>query len=130
MEHGGVWVLYNCPEGCEQDVTTLQDLANDAIDRGRPVAMAPFPSMDAKFAVVAWQYLLKQDGLDRGALNEFVSRHACRYNPEGGPYCSGVRGEVKDDSGSRPMELPVTQVPFSVFGSPTPVPAASPTATP
>jgi hypothetical protein len=126
MEHGGVWVLYNCPEGCEQDVNTLQDLTNDAIDGGRPAAMAPFPSMDAKFAVVAWQYLLKQDELDRGALDEFVSRHACRYNPEGGPYCSGVRGEVKDDSGSRPMELPVTQVPFSVFGSPTPLPTGTP----
>jgi hypothetical protein len=134
MEHGGVWLLYNCSDGCEQDLSTLQDITNSAIDGGRPVALAPFPSMDTRFAVVAWQYLLTQDDLDRGKIDDFISRHACRYNPEGGPYCSGVRGTVKEGSGSRDMELPVTQQPFSVFGSPTPAPsgppAASPTAAP
>ena len=130
MEHGGVWVLYNCPDGCEQDVSTLQDLTNSAIDRGRPVALAPFPSMDAKFAVVAWQYLLKQDELDRDKLNDFVSRHACRYNPEGGPYCSGVRGKVEEVTDNRDTEPSTSQTPVSVFGSQTPVPTGTPATSP
>ena len=122
MEHGGAWVLYNCPDGCEGDVETLRRITEEAIDDGRPVALAPFPSMDAKFAAVAWQYLLKMDELDPGKISNFVARHACRYNPEGGPYCSGVRGKV-EDAGDRPMEV-ITSTPFSVFGTPTP--AATP----
>ena len=132
MEHGGVWVLYNCPEGCESDVQALQRLVDRALDRGRPVALAPFPSMDAKYAVVAWQYLLKQDELDTGKLEDFISRHACRYNPEGGPYCTGVRGKVAEDAQGRDTSnVPiVSPTPFSVFGDQTPAPAGSPAATP
>ena len=118
MEHGGVWVLYNCPNGCEEDVEALRRITDGAINDGRPVALAPFPSMDSKVAVVAWQYLLKLDNVDRGKINEFIGRHACRYNPEGGPYCSGVRGKVED---APDQSLPIiTTTPFSVFGTATP----------
>ncbi len=122
MEHGGVWVLYNCPNGCDEDIEALRRITDSAINDGRPVAMAPFPSMDTKVAVVAWQYLLKLEEVDRGKIDNFIGRHACRYNPEGGPYCSGVHGKVKDP-GTEPLEI-VTGTPFSVFGSPTP--AATP----
>jgi hypothetical protein len=127
MEHGGVWVLYNCPDGCEEDVQQLQQVVNSAIDDGRPVAMAPFPTMDTKIAAVAWQRLLKLDTLDEGKLDDFINRLSCHYNPEGAPYCPVRRGSVKDAPSDR-MDLPVTQAPFSVFGSATPV--ASPAATP
>ena len=127
MEHGGVWVLYNCPDGCEEDVQQLQQVVNSAIDDGRPVAMAPFPTMDTKIAAVAWQRLLKLETLDEGKLDDFINRLSCHYNPEGAPYCPVRRGSVKDAPSDR-MDLPVTQAPFSVFGSATPV--ASPAATP
>ena len=125
MEHGGVWVLYNCPDGCEEDVNQLQGIVNSAIDDGDPTALAPFPSMDSKFAVVAWQYLLKLDDLDTGQIEEFVSRHACRYNPEGPGYCPVARGEIKTTQGNDRQMTTLTPTPTSVFNSPSP--AATPT---
>jgi hypothetical protein len=131
MEHGGVWVLYNCPDGCDQEVQQLTQLVNDAIDSGRPAALAPFPSMDPGFAAVAWQQLIKLDAFDGGKIDNFISRLACHYNPEGGPYCTVRRGSVKDAPADRMQDLPVIQQPVSVFGSATPAasPAASPAAT-
>ncbi len=100
MEHGGVWLLYNCPSGCDAEVARLAELVNRSVEQGRPVALAPYPSMNGRFAAVAWQYLLKQDTLDVGALSAFIARRACEYNPEGGPFCSGVRGAVGPTSGT------------------------------
>lgn len=126
MEHGGVWVLYNCSDGCQEDVSHLEDIVNRAIDGGDPTALAPYPSMDSKFAVVAWQYLLTLDALDTGKVEEFVSRHACRYNPEGPGYCPVKRGEIKTTQGNDRQMTTQTPAatPTSVFGSPTP--AATP----
>lgn len=124
MEHGGVWVLYNCPDGCESDVQQLTNIVNDAIDENRPTALAPFPSMESRFAVIAWQRLLTMDAIDQGELTNFISRLSCRYNPEGGPYCSGVRGESKRSPEGDDPAVAVTPTPFSVFESP------APTATP
>lgn len=131
MEHGGVWVLYNCPQGCAGDVSELTKLVNGAIDRNKPVALGPFPTMESKFAVVGWQRLLTLDTLDLNQINGFVNRISCRYNPEGGPYCSGVRGKVATTAAdSRNSTLPVTVNPISVFPSQTagatPAPSASP----
>ncbi|MGD9890778.1 MAG: DUF3105 domain-containing protein [Dehalococcoidia bacterium] len=125
MEHGGVWVLYNCPDGCPEDVSQLERIVNSAIDDGDPTALAPFPTMDSKFALVSWQYLLTLDEVDSGQVEEFISRHACRYNPEGPGYCPVARGEIKTTQGDdRPMTT-LTPTPTSVFESPSP--AATPT---
>jgi hypothetical protein len=131
MEHGGVWLLYDCPDGCADDVRRLEQLANEWIDRGRPVAVSPYSRMDHRFAAVAWTYLLTQDRLEVPALDNFISRHGCRYNPEGGPYCVGVRGAVATPPAT--MEgrnnIPITVVPpTSVFQTPAPV--GSPAGTP
>ena len=87
LEHGGVWVLYNCPDGCAADVQALQAVVTTEIDRGRPLALAPYPQMESRFALVAWQYLLQLDHVDQDAITAFIAAHACRFNPEGGPYC-------------------------------------------
>ena len=133
MEHGGVWVLYNCPDGCPEEVAELERVVDNALDRGRPVALAPFPSMEARFAAVAWQYNLTMDELDTGKIDNFISRHACRYNPEGGGWCGVRRGSIPTNAQGRTMtaEASPTATPTSVFASPTPAPAAAtPTATP
>jgi hypothetical protein len=100
MEHGGLWLLYNCPGGCESDVRELNAIVNGAIDKGRPVALAPYPDMGARFAVVGWQRLLSLDGLNRARIEEFIGRYACDYNPEGGPYCRERRGEPGPTTGT------------------------------
>ena len=140
-EHGGVWILYNCPDGCDEDVKMLEGIVNKAIDRGRPVALAPYPPLDAKFSVSAWRHLLKFESLDQEAtkaIENFVARHACRFNPEGGPYCAGVRGKGEADRSTDEAQeaqqsgttMPVTATPFSVFGTQTPAPSGTPAPTP
>jgi len=100
MEHGGVWLLYNCPNGCQADVQALTAITNGAIDKGRPVALAPFPGMSARFALVAWQRLFTLDGIDRARVEDFIGHYACDYNPEGGPYCSVLRGSPGPTTGT------------------------------
>jgi hypothetical protein len=138
MEHGGIWVLYNCPDGCPDDVAALQRVVDSAIDQGKPVALAPYLTMESRYAAVAWRWLLPLDGADTGQVREFIDRHQCNYNPEGGPYCTGVRGKVESPEATN-TPLPVTVQPFSVFsptpgaGTPaatgTPVPTGTPAAT-
>jgi hypothetical protein len=145
MEHGGVWVLYTCPDGCPEDVEQLKQIVDSAIDRDRPVALAPFPPADTperqypkpahKINVVAWQWLLGLDSVDKAKIEDFIGRHACRYNPEGGPYCGGTRGsaraEVRDagDQGYFAIRTPTATpapLPTLVPTSPTPAPPTTP----
>ena len=144
MEHGGVWVLYTCPDGCPELADQLKDEVNRAIDKNLPVAVAPYPAQgyqapEKPINVTAWQYKLSMDEFDRGKIQEFIERHACRYNPEGGPYCPIVKGsansEAKDagEEGFNAVTV-VTLTPTAVpSGSPaaatTPVPTPAPTAT-
>lgn len=102
LEHGGIWVLYTCDggrNGCPDVANQLEDIVRRATDRKKPVAVAPYPAEGRtppahRINVVAWQYLLSLDDVDRGQINNFIDRHICRYNPEGGPYCAGVRGKT------------------------------------
>ena len=102
LEHGGVWILYTCPSGCSDVTERLHEIVNRSIDAGRPVAVAPYPEHGRqppmrRINAVAWQYILETDELDVRTIQRFIEAHACRYNPEGGPYCSGVRGRVEPD---------------------------------
>jgi hypothetical protein len=99
MEHGGVWVLYTCPDGCPEVVSRLQEIVTSFTDRRRPVALAPYPAPgreapEQRINVIAWQYKLSMDEVARGAIEEFIERHVCRYNPEGGLWCGAVRGKT------------------------------------
>lgn len=111
LEHGGVWVLYTCPEGCPELAEQLAAVVNKQIDRNRPAAVAPYPPPDSperrydrpekRINVIAWQYLLSLDEFDRKQIDEFIERHACRFLPEGsGPGCfgraKGSAGKEKD----------------------------------
>lgn len=107
MEHGGVWVLYNCPDTCDELVGELADLTVRQTDGDRPVAVAPYPPPGyerpaQRINVIAWQSLLSLDEFDRDTITDFVERRACNYSPEGGPYCRWRRGSTASpvDAGS------------------------------
>jgi hypothetical protein len=71
LEHGGIVVLYNCPDGCNDIRQRIgQFLANvtDPDCQGtKRVIIAPEPTLDVKVAVVAWGYTWKSNCLDVGA---------------------------------------------------------------
>lgn len=68
LEDGGVMVQYNCPEGCPELVSRLAEI----VERyGEQVILAPYPSMDARIALTAWQRL--------DILEEFDERRIVRF---------------------------------------------------
>ena len=99
MEHGGVWVLYTCPDGCADEVQQLTDLVNKQTGRNHPVALAPYPAAgytapEHRFNLVAWQRMLSLDNVDTGKMNDFIERLQCQYNPEGPGWCGAVKGKI------------------------------------
>lgn len=66
LEHGAVVFLYNCPDGCADDVAVLQKIADSLPDdplcqdmgvRHR-VVITPDPLLPTRFAVSAWGWTL------------------------------------------------------------------------
>jgi cyclophilin family peptidyl-prolyl cis-trans isomerase len=107
LEHGGVWVLYSCPEGCTELVNQLIGVVNSATQKNQPVALAPYPDMDDRIALVAWQRLQTLAQFEQEKITSFIDRFVCKYNPEGGPYCATVAGTTAParDAGSSGFNL-------------------------
>lgn len=102
MEHGGVWVLYTCPDGCSDLVQQLTDVVNKEIDGNHPVALAPYPPPgyplpDHKISMIAWQWMEGLDDFNAGTIQNFIERHTCQYNPEGPGWCGQVKGKLSDE---------------------------------
>jgi hypothetical protein len=74
LEHGGVVYLYDCPDGCDAEVSMLEDFVGE-----RPRAiLTRFDGLTTRFAVVAWGYRLMTDELDLDAFRAFYDAHADR----------------------------------------------------
>lgn len=93
-EHGGVMLLYNCPDGCDEDIAALvavaqaqpQDPMCAAPIRNRilVVADAKLPA-GTKIAAVAWNAYYTATCVDAAALDDFIDNHYAR-GPE--DFCS------------------------------------------
>jgi len=72
LEHGAVVYLYDCPEGCAEDVETLSALVEE-----RPFALlTAYGALSTRFAVVAWGYRLESEDVDAEAFAAFYDAHA------------------------------------------------------
>ena len=69
MEHGGVVFLYNCPEGCAEEVAALVE-AVGARDR---VIVSPYANMEWRFAAVAWEHRTLTQCLDVDHMVRFYT---------------------------------------------------------
>jgi hypothetical protein len=76
LEHGGVVVLYNCPEGCSEEQSSLEEWAK-TLAVGR-VVLTPYSDMDWQFAIVAWQHRLLLQCLDLEAMQAFYDANVGR----------------------------------------------------
>ena len=74
LEHGGVALLYNCPDGCESELATIQNLA-ESLD-GVSWLLTPYPEMETRFGVVAWGQRMLLDCVDSDAYLAFIAMHA------------------------------------------------------
>lgn len=75
LEHGVVVFLHNCPDGCDEEVDQLSEIANEE----RPFSLVTaYSDLPARFAAVAWGYRLVTDCFDRDTFEAFYVEHADR----------------------------------------------------
>jgi Protein of unknown function (DUF3105) len=81
LEHGGIGLHYDCPEGCPDIVKGLEDIVP-----GSPsfYIMAPYAGLPKKIAITAWRHVMYLDELDRDKILEFVREYIDRA-PESVP---------------------------------------------
>ncbi len=87
LEHGGVAIQYNCPEGCPDLVAKLEGMA-----RGREfVLVAPFPLMSKRIALTAWGRVDTLDELDSPRIQRFIESYAGKDHSSDVKHLSGAR---------------------------------------
>lgn len=85
LEHGAVVVFYDCPGGCEDEVTAAQDFIDSlpadprcSADVRVQVILVPQPGLGSRWAASAWGYSLKADCFDADAFGQFYADHHAR----------------------------------------------------
>jgi len=93
LEHGAIVIVYNCPDGCPNDVAAASALWAATSNKpgcGRPpVIVAPDPTLDVRFAASSWGHTLRAPCFDRAAFASFIMEHADQ-GPESIPNDCGV----------------------------------------
>jgi hypothetical protein len=70
LEDGGIVIYYN------SDATTEEIAALSAITmKYNHIVQVPYPTMEAKVTLTAWQHLLRLDSIDTEKIEEFVNAH-------------------------------------------------------
>jgi hypothetical protein len=81
LEHGAIDMVYNCADGCPDEVAQAQalidGLAGDAACGGAPmkIVLAPDPNLDVRWAASAWTWTLRATCFDRQAFASFITDH-------------------------------------------------------
>lgn len=76
LEHGGIGIHYNCPEGCSELVKQLVDSSR----LGRKVILSPYSGMESRIALTAWNYLDTFEEYDEPRIREFIAAHESSAN--------------------------------------------------
>lgn len=76
LEHGGVGIHYDCPEGCDDLVADLAEIAG----RFRKVILSPYEGMDTTIALTAWTFLDNFDVFDKERIENFIRGHVNSSN--------------------------------------------------
>ena len=84
LEHGGIGLHYDCPDGCPEIVKALDDI----IPRSPSLyIMSPYPNLPSKIAITAWRHHLYLDEVDEDAIRRFIDEYQDRA-PESVPQNS------------------------------------------
>jgi hypothetical protein len=69
LEDGGVIVHYDCSDGCSELVAQLSEIV-EGYDEG--VILEPYPQMDTRIALTAWQRIDQFDEFDEERIVRFI----------------------------------------------------------
>ena len=81
LEHGGIVILYNCPEECPDLVDQLRKAYNDfppSSFGNIKLLITPYTAMDSKLAIVAWGWMDQMEEFDKDRLIKFYRGHVDR----------------------------------------------------
>jgi len=74
LEHGAIVLLYNCPEGCPDEVGVLSSVAASLAPS--TVLVSSYSDMDSRFAAVSWGWRMLLDCADDPSpFVDFYSGH-------------------------------------------------------
>ena len=85
-EHAGVYVGYNCDDGCGDALDRAKSVVAQELSIGGRIVMSPDPDLDAGvIAAVSWTRIDSFDATDYtdARLRSFIKAHNCRFDPEG-----------------------------------------------
>ena len=80
LEHGGIGVHYDCPDGCSELFDQLARLVDRAVAQDLKVIMTPYPGMDSRIALTAWNFLDTFEEFDEDRISAFVMVHESSPN--------------------------------------------------
>jgi hypothetical protein len=74
LEHGGIWIAYNCPDGCPELVQQLKDLAGQYKSK---IVLEPRPNKDVptRINLMAWTWLDGFNDFDAARITAFIAAH-------------------------------------------------------
>ena len=73
---GGIGIHYNCPDGCSDLIESLSEV----VGTKQKVLLSPYPNMDNKIALTAWEYLDVFDVFDKERIELFIQTHVNSRN--------------------------------------------------
>lgn len=74
LEHGGIAIFYNCPDGCDDEITWLSAFTQ----RNELVIMTEYPKLGTRFGLSAWEARATSDCLDTEFVQSFYERRVDR----------------------------------------------------
>lgn len=74
LEHGGIALLYNCPDDCAEELRWLTAFTL----RNELVILTEYPALDVRFGVSAWEARATSDCLDTDFVQSFYERRVDR----------------------------------------------------
>ena len=80
LEHGGVAVHYNCPDGCPDLVAQLTEIVDRSRSESLKVLMSPYPDMGSTIALTAWTFKDEFDEFDEERVKDFILVHESSGN--------------------------------------------------
>lgn len=80
LEHGGIGIFYDCPDGCDALVGQLTDVVEKAIGNNGKVLVAPHSETGATISLTAWTFLDQFETFDEDRISAFVNAHESSAN--------------------------------------------------
>lgn len=72
LEHGGVGVHYDCPEGCPELINQLAMVVDSYLVDNGEVIMSPYSSMESRITLTAWTFMDKLVEFDEARIRAFI----------------------------------------------------------